>query len=255
MRVVLKVGSNVLSYNGGLSTNSLFNIVELISEIKNNGDEVILVSSGAVSTGYSFLQLDKSIVANRQALASIGQPMLLNMYQEAFHKFNLISSQVLLSADVFSREKDIKHAKNAIETLLENNVIPIINENDTVTIDELVFGDNDMLSAHVTHYFDADLLVILSDIDGYYDKDPKNNKDAIIKSIVTSITEKELSMEVSPGSEFGTGGIVTKLKAADFLMKRGKDMYLTSGKELFDSSSLIFRGRQVGGTLFKAYEE
>ncbi len=171
-RVVIKVGSHVLTENGTIAKVRMLALVELIAELKADGYEVILVSSGAVSAGYTQLPLDRSIVANKQALAAIGQPYLLRMYQEKFEKFALLCSQVLLSADVFESKKHRDHAKNAIDTLLNNNVVPIINENDTVSIEELVFGDNDRLSAYVAHYFDASLLVILSDIDAFYDKDP-----------------------------------------------------------------------------------
>ncbi|HSR74820.1 MAG TPA: glutamate 5-kinase [Sulfurovum sp.] len=251
-RVVIKVGSHVLTENGSIAKTRMLALVGLIAELKANGYEVILVSSGAVSAGYTQLPLDRSIVANKQALAAIGQPYLLKMYQEKFEKFGLLCSQVLLSADVFKYKEHVDHAKNAIDTLLENNVVPIINENDTVSIEELVFGDNDRLSAHVAHYFGATLLVILSDIDAFYDKDPNKYPDAKRRAVVHMLDEAELNAAHTPNNEFATGGIVTKLQSADFLMKQGRAMFLASGFDLSDVSSFLLKEEHKGGTLFKA---
>ena len=251
-RVVLKVGSHVLTENGGMAEDRIAALVTLIAQIKAKGTEVILVSSGAVAAGYTQLQLDRSEVANRQALAAIGQPYLLSMYREFFAQHEILSSQVLLSADVFDSRKATKHAKIAIDTLLANGVVPIINENDTVSIDELVFGDNDRLSAHVAHYFDAELLVLLSDINAYYDKDPHRYTDAQPKKIVTELSAEALSAAVTPNDAFATGGIVTKLQAADFLMSHGREMFLASGFDLTDVKALLVEGAHQGGTLFKS---
>jgi glutamate 5-kinase len=251
-RVVIKVGSHVLTQNGAIAKTRMLALVELIAELKANQYEVILVSSGAVSAGYTQLPLDRSVVANKQALAAIGQPYLLKMYQEKFSTFGLLCSQVLLSADVFDSRKQTDHAKNAIDTLLSNNVVPIINENDTVSIEELVFGDNDRLSAHVAHYFDATLLVILSDIDAFYDKDPNKYDDAKRRAIVSVLHEEELSADHTPNNEFATGGIVTKLMAADFLMKQHRAMFLASGFDLRDVKSFLLKAEHLGGTLFQA---
>lgn len=250
-RIVIKVGSHVLTENGNIAKVRMLALVELIAELKVKKYEVILVSSGAVSAGYTQLQLDRTIVANKQALAAIGQPLLLKMYQEKFSIFSLLCSQVLFRADVFDSEIHIEHAKNAIDTLLKNNVVPIINENDTVSIEELIFGDNDRLSAHVAHYFDAELLVILSDIDAFYDKDPNQYNDAKRREIVKHISQKELEAVHTPNNEFATGGIVTKLQSADFLMKHNKEMFLASGFDLGDVKALLIGGEHVGGTLFK----
>jgi len=250
MRVVLKVGSHVLSENGAIAKERMLALVELIAQLQKSGYEVILVSSGAVAAGYTQLQLDRSSVANKQALAAIGQPLLLKMYQEKFARFDVICSQVLLSADVFDSRKATKHAKVAVDTLLANKVVPIINENDTVSIEELVFGDNDRLSAHVTHYFDAELLVILSDIDAFYDKDPNRYGDAKPRAVVTHISQEELEAEHTPNNEFATGGIVTKLQSAHFLMTHHRKMFLTSGFDLSDVKSFLIDGKHKGGTLF-----
>jgi len=250
-RIVIKVGSHVLTENGSIAKERMLALVTLISELKEDKYDVILVSSGAVAAGYTQLSLDRSTVANKQALAAIGQPLLLSMYQNKFAKFDLLCSQVLLYAEVFESKEHTQHAKNAIDTLLENNVVPIINENDTVSIEELVFGDNDRLSAHVAHHFDARLLVILSDIDAFYDKDPNRYDDAKRRAVVTHITQDELEAEHTPNNAFATGGIVTKLQSADYLMKHGKKMFLASGFDLNDVKSLLIDGKHLGGTLFK----
>jgi len=251
-RIVIKVGSHVLTENGSIAKPRMLALVELIAELKANDYDVILVSSGAVSAGYTQLPLDRKEVANKQALAAIGQPYLLKMYQEKFSRFNLLCSQVLLSADVFDSRKHTAHAKNAIDTLLKNNVVPIINENDTVSIEELVFGDNDRLSAHVAHYFDAQMLIILSDIDAFYDKDPNKYTDAKRRAVVHALEEDELNAEHTPNNEFATGGIVTKLQSADFLIKHNREMFLASGFDLSDVRTFLIEGVHKGGTLFKA---
>lgn len=249
-RIVIKVGSHVLTENGMIAKRRMLALVELIAMLKTDGYEVILVSSGAVAAGYTKLPLDRKSVANRQALAAIGQPLLLKMYQEQFDIFDMFCSQVLLSADVFDSEKPIAHAKVAIDTLLSNGVVPIINENDTVSIEELVFGDNDRLSAHVAHHFDANLLVILSDIDAFYDKDPNKFEDANQRSVVTELLKEELEADHSPNNEFATGGIVTKLQSAYFLMKHNREMFLASGFDLSDVKSFLIDKVHQGGTLF-----
>ena len=250
-RIVIKVGSHVLTENGAIAKVRMLALVQLIAELKAHKYEVILVSSGAVAAGFTQLPLDRGSVANRQALAAIGQPLLLKMYQEKFAIFDMLCSQVLFMADVFESAKHVEHAKVAIDTLLENSVVPIINENDTVSIEELVFGDNDRLSAHVAHYFDAELLVILSDIDAFYDKDPNRYDDAKRRAVVTTVLEEELNAEHTPNNEFATGGIVTKLQSADFLMKHGREMFLASGFDLSDVKSFLLDKVHLGGTLFK----
>jgi glutamate 5-kinase len=250
-RIVIKVGSHVLTQNGKIAKTRMLALVQLIAELKAHKYEVILVSSGAVAAGFTQLPLDRSSIANRQALAAIGQPLLLKMYQEKFAIFDVLCSQVLFRADVFESAKHVEHARVAIDTLLENNVVPIINENDTVSIEELVFGDNDRLSAHVAHYFDAELLVILSDIDAFYDKDPNRYDDAKRRAVVTTVLEEELNAEHTPNNEFATGGIVTKLQSADFLMKHGREMFLASGFDLSDVKSFLLDKVHLGGTLFK----
>ena len=251
-RLVIKVGSHVLTQEGKVAKVRMLALVEFIVALKAKNYEVIMVSSGAVAAGFSKLALDRSETVNKQALAAIGQPFLLKMYQEKFAIFDILCSQVLLSADVFEYKEHTAHAKAAIDRLLENNVVPIINENDVVSVEELVFGDNDRLSAHVAHYFEADLLVILSDIHAYYDKDPNKYEDAKQRKIVHSISKEELEAKHTPNNEFATGGIVTKLQSADFIMQHGGEMFLASGFDLTAVKSYLLDGVHNGGTLFKS---
>jgi len=250
-RIVIKVGSHVLTQNGKIATNRLEALVDFLAKLHNMKKEVILVSSGAVAAGYTKINLDKKIVANKQALAAIGQPFLLREYQKRFDKFNIITAQVLLTAEGFDSRKVTAHANCAINAMLKNRIIPIINENDVTATDELLFGDNDRLSAHVAYYFNADILAILSDIDAYYTEDPRVNTKAKPRKLVNSLTKDELDNSCSPNNEFATGGIVTKLQAADFLMRRGKSMFLASGFELKDVYSFLIDNKHIGGTLFK----
>uniref|UniRef100_UPI00260CE809 glutamate 5-kinase n=1 Tax=Hydrogenimonas sp. TaxID=2231112 RepID=UPI00260CE809 len=231
-RIVIKVGSAVLTEQNRVARERMAALVELIAKVKEKGVDVILVSSGAVAAGYTLCRLDKKELPNRQALASIGQPRLMAMYQKKFERYGILVSQILLTADDFDSRKRTYHAKCAVETLLAQHVVPIINENDVTATEELVFGDNDQLSAHVAYYFDAELLVILSDIDSYYDKDPRKHADAKPRKIVHEVPQEDLRAECTPNTSFATGGIVTKLKAADFLLKRGKEIFFASGFDL-----------------------
>lgn len=250
-RIVLKVGSAVLTQHNRVAKERMLNLVTFIAGLKQKGYEVILVSSGAVAAGYTKLKLDKKELPNKQALAAMGQPYLLSMYAKKFAQFDINVAQVLLSADDFDSRKRTAHAKNAIEVMLSNKIVPIVNENDVTATEELVFGDNDRLSAHVAHFFEASLLVILSDIKGYYDKNPKIYEDAELKKIVKTISKEEMEVTITPGSEFATGGIVTKLQAAHFMMTHQKDMFLSSGFDLSDTISFLLEQKHAGGTLFK----
>ena len=251
MRIVIKVGTATLYQNEKLS-DRIDNLVEFLVEL-NKKNEVILVSSGAVGAGYTKLKLDKNNISNKQALASIGQPLLMKEYKIRFEKYNQIVSQVLLTASDFDSRKRTQNAKNMIEVLLQNKVIPIINENDAVSIDEIIFGDNDQLSAYTTHYFDADILVILSDIDGFYDSNPKENKNAKLLKTINKIDANWLNIPCNPNDKFATGGIVTKLKAAEFLMQRGKNMFLASGFDLDDVKAFLLNKIHKKGTLFQKH--
>jgi len=248
-RIVLKVGSAVLTENSTLALERLENLVALIASLKNEY-EIILVSSGAVAAGFSLLQLDKKVIANKQVLAALGQPLLLDTYRQKFSQYNILCAQVLLEASIFNDTVRLEHAKDAMQVMMQNNIVPIINENDVTATEELVFGDNDQLSAYITKYFDADLLVILTDIDGYYDKNPHEHADAKQQKIVNRVNQSQLEEKHSANSEFATGGIVTKLKAAHFLLENKKSMFLASGFDLKSAYDFLLDNNQTNGTLF-----
>ena len=249
MRIVVKVGSAVLTQDGELALERMQALVDFLVELKKS-NEVLLVSSGAVSAGYTELKLDRSVIRNKQALASIGQPILMNKYTKKFAPYKLLCSQVLVTAANLTKEDDILRIKNTVNILIANDVIPIVNENDATSTDELEIGDNDQLSAYIAKHLQADLLIILSDIDAYYDADPRINDKARVLKVVHAVSEDELSREATPNDVFATGGIVTKLKAADYLLKADIDMFLASGFDLGDVKSFILDKNHKGGTLF-----
>jgi glutamate 5-kinase len=248
-RIVVKVGSAVLTQNGQLADERITNVVSLLCDLKTKYD-LILVSSGAVSAGYTQLKIDKSILENRQALAAVGQPLLMKRYREEFAKHGELPAQILLTAANIQNPSQNQKIKNTINVLLQNSVIPIINENDATAVDELVVGDNDQLSAYVACDLDADILIILSDIDAYYDKDPHKNTDAKVQKIVHTIDDTALNQPVSPNNEFATGGIVTKLKAAAYMLGCRRKMFLASGFDLTDVRNFFLHDAHSGGTLF-----
>lgn len=248
-RVVVKVGSAVLTQDDAVSSERMQSLVDFLAELKKSC-EVILVSSGSVSAGYTEIPLDRTVLANKQALASIGQPILMRKYFKKFQKHNLICSQVLVTSANLDKADDTLRINNTINILLQNNVIPIVNENDATSTEELEVGDNDQLSAYITKQTDSDMLVILSDIDAYYDSDPRANKNAKVLKIVNSIAQEELEKDVTPNNIFATGGIVTKLKAASYLLNDSIDMFLASGFDLSDVKSFMIDKNHKGGTLF-----
>lgn len=248
-RIVIKIGTSNLSNGDVIQEDVLFQIAQCVAHLREKF-EVILVSSGAVASGYTQLHLDKSKLAHKQALASIGQPLLLESYRKVFSSFGILSAQILLSGHDFDSRKATKNAQDTIDILLSHKVVPIINENDAIATAELMFGDNDRLSAHIAYYLGAELLVILSDIDGYYDKDPHKYSDANLIAHITSIPQEKLQTNYDPHGNFATGGIVTKLIAGDFLLQRNKAMFLCNGKKLDDLESFLLKGIQKSGTLF-----
>ena len=248
-RIVVKVGSAVLTENDGVALKRMQNLVDLLNELSEKY-EVILVSSGAVAAGYTRLPLDRSEVQNKQALAAIGQPHLMKLYNKKFAKYEKICAQVLVTAANFHSRKQADRIKSTVDTLIANGVVPIVNENDVTATDELVVGDNDQLSAYTANAVDAEMLLILSDIDAYYDHDPRTHSDAKILKEVTAISEDELAREASPHGTFATGGIVTKLKAANYMLEHGRSMFLGSGFDLSDARAYLLDGTHKGGTLF-----
>ncbi|MBX7490336.1 glutamate 5-kinase [Helicobacter turcicus] len=251
-RIVIKVGSAILVENQSINFDCIEALAQLIAKLRSVY-EVILVSSGAVAAGYTEIKLDKTNLSNKQALAAIGQPLLMQIYANVFEKYQITTAQVLLTAYDFDSRKHTQNARNAMEVLLSNQVLPIINENDVIATGELKylgFGDNDQLSAHVAHFFDARLLAILSDIDAYFEANPKDYPNAKMRKVVTQISDDELCAEFTPNNQFATGGIVTKLKAAKFLLDNQKEMFLSSGKDLSVLHDFLMHNIYEKGTLF-----
>ena len=222
----------------------------LIAELMGVYD-VILVSSAAISAGQSKIDLKRDSVVHKQILAAVGQPHLMATYEKKMSVYAKKTAQLLLNAADFDSKHRSTHAKNLVFGLLELGILPIINENDATATAEIVYGDNDRLSADAALCFDADMLVMLSDIDGYYDSNPNENKNAKIRPVVNTINKAEIASAGGAGSEHGTGGIATKLMAASMLLAQGKKMFLASGFDLSAVRSFLLDGKQNGGTIFE----
>ncbi|MEA1968509.1 MAG: glutamate 5-kinase [Thermodesulfobacteriota bacterium] len=232
-RVVVKIGSGVLTENHGLNKNIIQTIADQISILKEKKIEIILVSSGAIAAGVKKIGLDKRPegIPARQAAAAVGQAGLILAWEQALARDNHKVAQLLLTRDDLSHRRRYLNARNTINRLLSWNIIPVINENDTVVIEEIKLGDNDNLAALITLLMDADLLINLTDIDGLYNKDPRENCDACLISKVTKITkEMEKAAAGIPGN-LGTGGMLSKIKAAKKLNRAGIPMIIACGKE------------------------
>ncbi len=249
-RLVIKVGSAVLTEKNKIAKKRMLNLVKLISELREKYD-VVLVTSGAVAAGYSALRLDKNKHISKKAIAAAGQPILMSSYKRKFDIYEIDTAQILLTEDDFDSRKRTKMFQEIINTHLDNDILPIVNENDITSTPEQLFGDNDQLSANVSHAVNAELLVILSDIDGYYDSNPKENKDAKLYKIVNELPKEVLIDNTTPNNAFATGGIVTKLKAANYLMERGKKMFLCNGFDLSAAESFLIDDNHTLGTLFQ----
>lgn len=215
-RVVIKIGSGVISSDAGLETDRVEALSRDILELRGRGLEVLVVSSGAVAAGKGELGITgrPQTIPLKQAAAAIGQSRLMRTYKDAFRTRGVTVAQVLLTRDDLANRRRYLNARNTLTTLLEYGVVPIINENDTVVVDEIRFGDNDNLSAMVTNLVEAQLLVILSDVDGLYDRDPRRHADARLITEVERITDEIEAMAGEAGSDLGTGGMATKIKAA-----------------------------------------
>lgn len=249
-RIVLKVGSHVLSEKNELCKERIAALCKLLADLSKKYS-VILVSSGAISAGQSKISLERNSTLNKQILAAIGQPHLMATYENFLNSYGIKTAQILLNGADFDSKKHSNYAKNVVWGLLELGILPIINENDATATAEIVYGDNDRLSADAAICFGAELLVMLSDIDGYYDSNPSENKNAKIRPVVEKIDDCQLeSCAPKTGSEHGTGGITTKLIAAQMVMKEGIDMFLSSGFDLAAVRSFLLDENQNGGTLF-----
>ncbi|WP_346024455.1 glutamate 5-kinase [Alkalibacterium indicireducens] len=258
-RVVIKVGTSTIMYpNGAINLQQMEKLSFVLSDLKNQGKEIILVSSGAIGVGLARMNLTERPVTipEQQAIASIGQTELMSLYSQFFYNYGHQVGQVLLTKDVTDFPVSRQNTVNTFEQLLLKHVIPIVNENDTVSVEELDhltrFGDNDTLSAIVLELTDADLLVMLSDIDGFYDKNPMKYKDASRFDTISEINDTILSLAQDSSTKFGTGGMITKLNAAQIVLEAKKNMILANGEDL----SILFRilsGEKIG-TLFSPFD-
>lgn len=239
----------MLTETSNIAKERMLNLVSFIAEARKKY-ELILVSSGAVAAGYTALKLDRSKQISKKVLASVGQPILMSSYKEKFDIYDVDTSQILLTEDDFDSRVHTKIFQQIINTTLSHNILPIVNENDISTTADQLFGDNDQLSAHVAHYTNSDMLIILSDIDGYYDVNPHDKPKAKMKKIVNEIKESELQQEHTPNKQFASGGIVTKLKSAQYLMSKNRKLFLCSGYDLTDAREFLMNDNHVKGTLF-----
>jgi glutamate 5-kinase len=258
-RVVVKVGTSTLTYDTGkVNFSRIDKLVRVICDLMNQEKEVILVTSGAIGVGVGKLKLPgkpKSI-REKQAVAAVGQSELMQIYSRFFADYSHVVGQILLTRDVVENETGRKNVINTFDTLIEMGIVPVVNENDSVAVDEIesgkhrVFGDNDTLSAIVAKLVNADLLIILSDINGFYDSDPKKNCNSKLISVIEEINDEVEKYAGGAGTNRGTGGMVTKLQAAKIAMNAGIDMVLINGQhpELIMD---VIEGADVG-TLFKA---
>ncbi|MDH4944415.1 glutamate 5-kinase [Sulfurimonas sp. C5] len=249
-RIVFKVGSSVLTNRDEVAKERMLNLVSLIAEARKKY-EVILVTSGAVASGYTALKIDRKKAVSKRLLASVGQPILMHSYKNKFDIYGVDIAQILLTEEDFDSRVHTKIFQDIIDSALANGIIPIVNENDISTIPDQLFGDNDQLSAHVAHYTNSDTLIILSDIQGYYEENPKKNPNAKLLQEVNEITNEDLNQEHSPNNEFASGGIVTKLKAAKYMMDNGRSMFLCSGFDLKAAKDFLFSEKYESGTLFR----
>ena len=255
-KIVIKIGSSSLLHaqTGAVDFRKLEKLVRIICDLKNQNKDVVLVSSGAIAVGAQALSLKNKpkTVSLKQACAAVGQGQLMMMYQKLFMEYNHMAAQVLLTFDAVSNEERRTNAINTMNELLQQGVIPVVNENDTVATDEIEFGDNDTLSAIVAHLINADLLILLTDIDGFYTDDPRKNKEAKKLSVVDFITEDMKNMAKGSGSSFGTGGMSTKISAAMIATDSGADMAILDASDLGLINKLM-DGYDVG-TLFLAHK-
>ncbi|MDD3428564.1 MAG: glutamate 5-kinase [Oscillospiraceae bacterium] len=248
MRVVVKVGTSTLAHSTGCINIRLVEaLCKVLSDIKNAGHEVVLVSSGAIGMGVGKLGLKQrpTDMPTKQACAAIGQCELMYVYDKLFTEYNHTTAQVLLTGSDIEHDRRCDNVQNTIARLLDLGVIPVINENDTVSTEEIEIGDNDTLSAIVACLAKANLLVIMSDIDGLYDSDPHKNPNARLIPLVEGVSPQIMALAGGAGSSLGTGGMATKLNAAKIANGSGIDMAIVNGKNpyiLYD----IIEGKPVG---------
>lgn len=255
-RIVIKVGSSSLVHpeTGGLNLLKLDRLVRVICDLKNRGLDVVLVSSGAIGVGRKALGFSRrpDRIEQKQACASVGQAMLMMIYQKLFREYNHTASQILLTKHTIVRKTSCKNAQNTFNELLRLGIVPIVNENDTVSTSEIEFGDNDTLSAVVAAIINADLLILLSDIDGLYTDDPSVNDEARFIRCVTAIDDSVYALAKGSNGEYGTGGMRTKIDAARIANDAGCDMIIANGEDFTIVDRLI--GGSDEGTMFLAHK-
>lgn len=255
-RIVVKVGSSTLTHpNGGLNFQKIDQIAVTLCDIKNRGIDVILVSSGAIAAGVAKLHMSKrpKLMKEKQAAASVGQCELMFIYDKFFSLYSQSIAQLLITKTVTKNKVLRTNVINTLETLLSYGVIPIVNENDSVAVDEIAYGDNDTLSAVTATIIQADLLILLSDIDGLFQDDPSDNPNAILIPVVTTIDDHILQMAKDTGTSRGTGGMLTKLYAAQYATQHKIPMIIANGAQpsiLYDILQNNYKG-----TLFDISEE
>ena len=248
MRIVIKIGTSTLTHEtGNLNIRRVQKLCEVISDIKNAGHEIILVSSGAIGMGVGKLGLQQKPddIPSKQAVAAVGQCELMYVYDQLFDQHHHTVAQILITGDDLENGRYSENFSNTISKLLEYGALPIINENDTVATDEIVIGDNDTLAALASRFINADLLILLSDIDGLYTADPRKDPDARLIGTVEEINDDVLALASGKGTQLGTGGMVTKLKAAEICMASGCTMIIANGSDpenLYD----IIDGKDIG---------
>lgn len=253
-RVVIKIGSSSLMHQetGRLDLIKLEVLVREVADLRNRGIEVVLVSSGAIAVGRGALGIEKKPdrLSQKQACAAIGQARLMMIYQKLFAEYNQVAAQILMTKNTMVNDLNRRNARNTFHELLELGAIPIVNENDTISTYEIEFGDNDTLSSVVAALIDADLLILLSDIDGLYTDDPRTNPDARFIDVVEELDENLMQMgKGTTGSSVGTGGMATKIQAAHIATSAGADMVIANGED-FHILHRIMDGRPIG-TFFK----
>lgn len=253
-RVVVKIGTSCLTSGNSIDTKYVREISRQISHLLKNNLRILVVTSGAIGMGAAEMGLNNRItnIKMRQACAAIGQPLLMQEYRQAFREFDITVAQVLLTTDVLNNRKSYLNLRNSVETLLSLGAVPVFNENDSISTDEIgsAFGDNDTLSAYIASKVDADLLILLSDIDALYDRDPRKNKNASAISTVSEITDKIIKGAGNAGSPFATGGMVSKLQAVEITRRAGCLVILAHGREDRVIERII-AGEELG-TLFLA---
>jgi glutamate 5-kinase len=248
-RIVVKIGTNVLTKDEGIDAAYVRQVGGQISEMLKGGRQVVIVTSGAIGMGAGQLELEGGVkgMKMRQACAAIGQPLLMQEYRKSFLQYGVTVAQVLLTAEVLNNRKTYLNLRNSIETLLDLGVVPILNENDSVSTAEIgtAFGDNDKLSALVASKIDADLLIMLSDIDALYDKNPREFPDARAIPAVFEITDEIVRNAGGKGSRYATGGMKTKIEAARIASNAGCRIVLANGRAK-DVITRIVAGEEIG---------